>query len=538
MPCLKGRIMKTNKTLLASLAGALLALIAPLAGAQLTDATQTGPSVPGGTIAKSLEEQIGGGYGDASEYGSSGYLILRDPARAIRRGRQIFQRKFTQTQGLGPRVNPDSTGLIAENRALGAGLADSCAACHGRPKGSAGFGGDVVTRPDSRDAPHLFGIGLVEMLADEITSRLRSIRERAIARAQRSGRPSQSPLHAKGIDYGWLLAYPDGSVDTSGVRGVDADLRVKPFFHHGATFSTREFAIGAFNDEMGMQVFDPLLCGARPQEGSNAGTSAAGMRFDPALDKLTVPPACSASADPDVDGVVNEIDPALLDYMEFYLLNYFKPGQTEVNGLAERGLELMNEIGCVDCHRQNLVIRHDRRVADVETTHDTELGIMNRLYSVVEPKFAVIEDGAKHPQLAPLGDQFVVRNIFADFRRHDLGPAFHEVQHDGSIVREFMTEPLWGVATTPPYGHDGRSINLKEVILRHGGEAQASKQAFASLRDLQQLAVLEFLNTLVLFPPDDTASNLNPGNPLGDLQTEHGSIALSELFQIKELGPE
>jgi hypothetical protein len=53
---------------------------------------------------------------------------------------------------------------------IGAGLADSCATCHGRPRGSAGFGGNVVTRPDSRDAPHLFGAGLKEMLADEISS--------------------------------------------------------------------------------------------------------------------------------------------------------------------------------------------------------------------------------------------------------------------------------------------------------------------------------------------------------------------------------
>ena len=29
---------------------------------------------------------------------------------------------------------------------LVAGLADSCAACHGRPRGSAGFGGDVFTQ--------------------------------------------------------------------------------------------------------------------------------------------------------------------------------------------------------------------------------------------------------------------------------------------------------------------------------------------------------------------------------------------------------
>jgi CxxC motif-containing protein (DUF1111 family) len=39
-----------------------------------------------------------------------------------------------------------------------------------------------------------------------------------------------------------------------------------------------------------------------------------------------------------------------------------------------------------------------------------------------------------------------------------------------------MTEPLWGVGSTAPYGHDGRSINLREVILRHGGEALAVAQ--------------------------------------------------------------
>jgi CxxC motif-containing protein (DUF1111 family) len=32
-----------------------------------------------------------------------------------------------------------------------------------------------------------------------------------------------------------------------------------------------------------------------------------------------------------------------------------------------------------------------------------------------------------------------------------------------------MTEPLWGVGSTSPYGHDGRSTTLQEVILRHGG---------------------------------------------------------------------
>ena len=80
--------------------------------------------------------------------------------------------------------------------------------------------------------------------------------------------------------------------------------------------------------------------------------------------------------------------------------------------------------------------------------------------------------------------------------------------------------------------HDGRSINRKEVILRHGGEALASAQAFARLSQPNQERVLAFLNSLVLFPPDDTASTLDPANPNtpGFPQFGHGSIKLSVLF--------
>jgi hypothetical protein len=77
---------------------------------------------------------------------------------------------------MGP-ITGDGAGDIELDDRIGAGLSDSCAGCHGRPRGSAGHGGDVATRPDSRDAPHLFGLGLVEMLADEMTTELRAIRD-------------------------------------------------------------------------------------------------------------------------------------------------------------------------------------------------------------------------------------------------------------------------------------------------------------------------------------------------------------------------
>ena len=82
--------------------------------------------------------------------------------------------------------------------------------------------------------------------------------------------------------------------------------------------------------------------------------------------------------------------------------------------------------------------------------------------------------------------------------------------------QQFLTTALWGVGTTAPYGHDGRSANLIEVILRHGGEAQSARDAFAGLPAADRSDLLEFLQSLVLFPPDDTASNLHPGDPLAD----------------------
>ena len=78
----------------------------------------------------------------------------------------------------------------------------------------------------------------------------------------------------------------------------------------------------------------------------------------------------------------------------------------------------------------------------------------------------------------------------------------------------------------------GTSSNLMEVILRHGGEAQSIRDAFAALSDTDRAEMLVFLQSLVLFPPDDTASSLDPGDRLaaGFPQVKHGSIKLTVLF--------
>lgn len=624
--------------------------IAASANAQLLDQSRVNDNgninAPGGVIERSLEDQIGAGRGDEFTPSSSIYLINRDPARSIRRGRQLFQRKFSRTEGQGPRVNPSASGSVTETRILGAGLADSCAACHGRPKGAAGFGGDVATRPDSRDAPHLFGLGIVEQLANEMTEELRATRTTAIAQATSDagalgcqvvgtntwegsnyqvdvevtnnsgettdgwsvmldfdqpadifnvwnatlsgedtetvtatnvsynaniepggsitfgvqgtfegtfteptcsgtgdggGNPVTMALTAKGVDFGSITANPDGSVDTSQVDGVDDDLRVRPFFHHGGTMSIREFIVGAFKGEMGMEVPDPVLCNATDPNNPETTVSPAGFVFNPELDDIERPPVCDPNADGDGDGVTNEVAPALVDHMEFYLLNYFKPGRYEVTARAQQGEQLMDSIGCTGCHTQDLTIDNDRRVADVETAYDPANGIFNDMFASASTLFHTEDDGNEFPLIVPDQESFVVENFFSDLRRHDLGPEFHERDYDGSLVTEFVTEPLWGVGTSAPYGHDGRSINLDQVIRRHGGEALQARQAYEGLSDDERRMILEFLQTLVLFPPDDTASDLNPGNPATNNPqnpSEHGTINLGALFQIPSEGPE
>lgn len=256
------------------------------------------------------------------------FIIRRDPFRSIRRGRQLFQRKFLRTQGAGP-IADDLVlgGNIEPSLRIGAGLADSCASCHGRPRGSAGYGGDVVTRPDSRDAPHLFGLGLKERLADETTADLRAIRRSAVTKTAATNKDVTKDLVAKGMNFGKITASPNGAVNTSLVRGVDADLRVRPFFAHGGTFAIREFVVGAFNDEMGLQAVDRDLMLAH-----NGGTveTPSGLGLNGSKDQIAAPLAVNEVHDEDSDGVTNEIPTALVDHMEFYLLNYFKPATNEV----------------------------------------------------------------------------------------------------------------------------------------------------------------------------------------------------------------
>src|SRR5207244_5038004 len=81
----------------------------------------------------------------------------------------------------------------------------------------------------------------------------------------------------------------------------------------------------------------------------------------------------------------------------------------------------------------------------------------------------------------PRREAYTVRGVYSDFKYHDVGKDFYQVQFDGSIVKMWRTAPLWGVGTTAPYAHDGACLDLDSVIRRHGGEALKARQAYTAL---------------------------------------------------------
>ena len=97
--------------------------------------------------------------------------------------------------------------------------------------------------------------------------------------------------------------------------------------------SIRELVVGALHNEMALEASgDPDLLTA---SGGGRVVTPSGMVLDGSKDKINPPPA------PD-DRNGNEIDPALVDHLEFYLLNYFKPGHGEQTEMTEHGRRVFN----------------------------------------------------------------------------------------------------------------------------------------------------------------------------------------------------
>lgn len=92
---------------------------------------------------------------------------------------------------------------------------------------------------------------------------------------------------------------------------------------------------------------------------------------------------------------------------------------------------------------------------------------------------------------------------YTDLLLHDMGEGLADNRPDFlANGREWKTPPLWGIGLIEKVNghtfflHDGRARNLEEAILWHGGEAEASKEAFRKMEKRDRDALIAFLESL------------------------------------------
>jgi CxxC motif-containing protein (DUF1111 family) len=103
-----------------------------------------------------------------------------------------------------------------------------------------------------------------------------------------------------------------------------------------------------------------------------------------------------------------------------------------------------------------------------------------------------------------------VKGVYSDFLLHSLtdgqgeggAPSYGTRRPDVPLPdrhpaeSDWKTPPLWGVADSAPYMHDGSAPTLLGAIFAHGGEAKSVRERFNQLGGQDQQAIVAFLNTL------------------------------------------
>lgn len=395
-----------------------------------------------------------------------------------RQGQLVFSVPFGKADGYGdgPGVGPDPTSpggrpTLQNNgtflRANGLD-AQSCLECHSIVSnrsvpatfGVGGGGGSVsnaMFQPlhvDPQDGsfdgrfinpPFLFGSGGVQLLAREMTQ---DLRERAAAAEANPDIPVALQTH--GVSFGTIVyELASGDFDRSGIEGIDDDLVVRPFGRKGEFHTVRAFDLGALAFHFGIEPVEVVGPGV----------------------------------DGDDDDVADEISVGAVSALEIFNTTLTPPVQTRLDAAARAGRTLFDAAGCSDCHIPFL----ETRGRILEYRFPEELFGGEAFYSV---------DLSRSPvQFANASKGGVRVPLFADLKRHDMGPELAE-SFGSELDAFFTTARLWGIWDTAPYLHDGRATTLVEAIALHGGEAQPARDHFVAFTEVEKAQLLAYLATL------------------------------------------
>lgn len=408
------------------------------------------------------------------------------------RGKEVALRRFALADGLGPAFNVTFCGSCHERPVLGGG-----AGAYRNFSLAAGLTPDGAYQPAMSAGPAGGVIRLYQYADGEPPRPFFDPGDDIV------GRRNPIPFFGTGLiaelDEAVLLERSDPEdEDGDGISGRPNYDRgfVGRFGRKAQTVSVEGFIRGPLFNHLGITT-DPLsdeMKGRLPVDSSSSAQTTARRGFHlirPAHAQVAAP----ASPLTDEDGVTDpELSPDdLFDLISMTMLMAAPQVEQELGEQAEAGRQRFDDARCGDCHAPRLA-------------------------------------GPRGP--LPL---------YSDLLLHDMGPDLADGIRAGDATgAEFRTQPLWGIHSVGPYLHDGRAGTLEDAILAHGGEAEASRDAYAALTADQRAELLEFLSSLGgrdqytegLIPPGEAAP---PAGEWGGPRSELGAEDAARFEEARRL---
>ncbi len=347
-------------------------------------------------------------------------------------GRSLFEKVYSPEEGLGP--------LFNENQ---------CSACHTSPATGGTTGFERVVK-----ATRYMGPGECDLLEREGGENVRTqatpllrahgVERQAIpAAATEIGRFTPPFLFGAGLieqisEESILAAEDPGDADRDGISGRagrTADGRLARFGRK-AEFATIEEFTGKSALRLEMGLTTPA------------------MREETAVNGAPLPPNADPAPDPEVDQRTVDLLTAFVQFLAAPAAAQKRsPARGDTLAAGERAFA---ELRCSACHTPSMRTGpHDNPALDRKTV-----------------------------------------DLYSDLLLHDMGPALADVCGRTASPSEVKTELLMGLRHRDRLLHDGRTSDLREAILLHGGEARGPRDAFADLSWLEQEYVLRFLRSL------------------------------------------
>jgi CxxC motif-containing protein (DUF1111 family) len=155
------------------------------------------------------------------------------------------------------------------------------------------------------------------------------------------------------------------------------------------------------------------------------------------------------------------------DQITSFVASLPRPIERIANGVkqddVQAGKRLFTTTGCADCHTPSL-------------------GSVDGLYSDL--------------LLHRMGQELQGGGSYNDVPLPPIKPDDPDPSSSSPHPGEWRTPPLWGVADSAPYLHDGRAATLEDAITMHRGQGAASAGQFAKLSVEQKGQLVTFLRSL------------------------------------------